>query len=82
MGDGMVMAKSLLYNLKDMTLETVVHYFMFGQIVVLFLLLSYVVVYVGIVIFIKKGGVMYNKSIVFGDDTTNETSREKHKNKE
>jgi hypothetical protein len=44
-------------------LDAISPYFVFGQIGMVLLLL----VYVGILIFLKKGSAMYNKSIVFGD---------------
>ena len=65
--NGLVTVKSVLYGLKDMTLETISPYFIFGQIGALILLAVYIGIYAGIVVYIKKGGVMYNKSIVFGD---------------
>jgi hypothetical protein len=69
MGDenGSVSIKSILYNLKDMALKTISPYFVFGQIGILILLFVYIGIYAGIVAFLKKGGAMYNKSIVFGD---------------
>jgi hypothetical protein len=69
MGDenGLITIKSILYNLKDIALKTISPYFVFGQIGVLILLLIYIGIYAGIVVFLKKGGAMYNKSIVFED---------------
>ncbi|MDR0321623.1 MAG: hypothetical protein LBI28_08975 [Treponema sp.] len=69
MGDenGAVTIKSILYNLKDMALKTISPYFIFGQIAVIILLFIYIGIYAGVVVFLKKGGAIYNKSIVFGD---------------
>jgi hypothetical protein len=71
MGDehGLVTIKSLLYHLKTMALETAAPYFFFGQIGILILLIVYIGIYAGMVLFLKKGGALYNKSIVFGDIT-------------
>jgi len=65
--DGTVTINTILYNLKDMALDTVSPYFIVGQIIILILLLVFIGIYVGIVIYIKKGGSLYNKSIVYGD---------------
>jgi hypothetical protein len=79
--NGSITIKSILYNLKDMTLKTISSCVIFGQIGVLILLLIYIGIYVGIVVFLKKGGAMYNKSIVFGD-INHDDGREKLHNKE
>jgi hypothetical protein len=68
---GPVTVKAVSYRLKDIALETIAPYFVFGQIGILFLLLIFIGIYVGFVIFLKKGGAMYNKSIVFGDNVYN-----------
>jgi hypothetical protein len=65
--NGQVTIDSLLYGLKDMALEAISPYFVFGQIGIVFLLLVFIGIYIGVTIFLKKGGAMYNKSIVFGD---------------
>jgi hypothetical protein len=65
--NGFVTIKSILYNLKDIALKTVSPYFVFGQIGIVFLFMVFIGIYIGIVVFLKKGGGMYNKSIVFGD---------------
>jgi hypothetical protein len=66
--DGSVTIKTILYNLKDIALDAVSPYFVIGQILILILFLIFTGIYVGIVVYIKKGGAMYNKSIVFGDN--------------
>jgi hypothetical protein len=66
--DGSVTIKTILYNLKDMALDTASPYFVAIQIVILILFFISIGIYVGIVVYIKKGGAMYNKSIVYGDD--------------
>jgi len=66
--DGTVTVNTILYNLKDIALDAVSPYFRVGQIIILVLLVIAVGVYFGIFIYVKKGGSLYNKSIVFGDD--------------
>ena len=65
--DGSITIKTLLYNLKDIALDTVSPYFMIMQIVILILFFISIGIYISIVIYIKKGGALYNKSIVYGD---------------
>jgi hypothetical protein len=73
--NGQVTIKSALYKLKDMAVENISRYFIFGQIGILFLLLIFIVIYICVIIFLKKGGAMYNKSIVFGDIAYDEFSK-------
>ena len=75
--NGEVTINSILYYYKNMWLNTISKYCLFGQLGILFLLL----VYIGILVFLRKDGAMYNKSIVFGD-INYENNREKHKNRE
>ncbi|MDR2491320.1 MAG: hypothetical protein LBD20_07960, partial [Spirochaetaceae bacterium] len=72
--NGAVTIKSILFGVKDLTLETVSPYFIFGQIGVLVLLLLFIGIYVGIAVYLIKGGAMYNKSIVFGNITGNKSA--------
>ncbi|MDR1179551.1 MAG: hypothetical protein LBK44_03535 [Spirochaetales bacterium] len=65
--NGQVTVKSILYELKDMALETISPYFILGQIGIVFLLIVFIGIYIGIIIFLKRGGAMYNKSISFGE---------------
>jgi len=65
---GMVTIKSVLLNFKGVALNTIEPYFVFGQILIIILLFAFIGIYVGIIIFYKKGSVMYNKSMVFGDN--------------
>jgi uncharacterized membrane protein (UPF0136 family) len=65
--DGSVTIKTLLYNLKDIVLDTASPYFIVIQIAILILFFIFIGIYVGVAIYIKKGGTVYNKSIVFGD---------------
>jgi len=65
--DGSMTIKTLLYNLKDAALDAASPYFRVIQIILLVLLFISICIYVGIVVYIKKGGAMYNKSMVFGD---------------
>lgn len=67
--NGVLTIPSILYNLKNMALDIVSPYFVFGRVGILIVLLIYIGVYTGIVIFLKKGGAEYNKSLVFGDIT-------------
>ena len=66
--EGSVTIKTILYNLKDIALDAASPYFVIIQILIFILFVISIGIYVGIVVFIKKGGAMYNKSIVFGDD--------------
>jgi hypothetical protein len=79
--NGLVTIRSILYNLKNKALETISLYFVFGQTGILILLIIYILIYVGITAFLKKGGAMYNKSIVFGNADF-EDSEIRAKNKE
>jgi hypothetical protein len=65
--DGTVTLKVILYNFKDMALDAVSPYFKVGQIIILVLLVVAIGIYFGIYFYIKKGGALYNKSIVYGD---------------
>jgi len=69
--NGNVTIKDILYNLKDMALDTISPYFVVGQILILILFIISLLIYFGIILYVKKGGSLYNKSIVFGD--TNDT---------
>jgi hypothetical protein len=75
--NGMVTINSILYYLKGLWLNTISKYCLYGQTGILFLLL----VYIGILVFLTKGGTMYNKAIVFGD-INYDNSSEKQKNRE
>ena len=66
--DGLVTIETILYNLKDIALDTVSPYFKIIQIIILILFVIFIGIYPGIVVYIKKGGAMYNKSMVFGED--------------
>jgi hypothetical protein len=79
--DGIVTVRTILYNLKNTALETISPYFVLGQTGLVIILIIYIGVYAGIVAFLKKGGAMYNKSIVFGD-INYDNSREKNQHKE
>ena len=65
--DGTVTIKVILYNLKDIALDAISPYFKVGQIIILVLLVASVGIYFGIYSYIKKGGSLYNQSIVYGD---------------
>jgi len=65
--DGTVTIKTVMYNLKDMTLDAISPYFIVGRLLILILLFISIGIYIGITIYIKKGGTLYNKSIVYGD---------------
>jgi len=70
--DGSLTVKTLLYNLKDSALETASPFFTVIQIVILVVFFLAIGIYAGIAVYIKKGGAMYNKSIVFGENDNNE----------
>jgi hypothetical protein len=81
--NGVVTIRSVLYHLKDMALKTMAPYFIVGHLGILVLLLVYAGIYGGIVVFLKKGGAVYNKSIVFGDIAhTSDSGNEKSPHKE
>ena len=71
--DGTVTVKSILGYIKLKTLAAASPYFIFGQIASVLLLVIYIGIYIAIVRYLKKGGALYNKSIVFGDKQENET---------
>jgi len=64
---GYVSVKDMLYNFKDIALDTISPYFKVGQIIILVLFFIFLIIYFCIIIYIKKGGALYNKSIVYGD---------------
>jgi len=64
---GSVTIKAILYNLKNMALDTVSPYFTVLQIIILILTFVSVGIYFAIVLYIKKGSGLYNKSIIYGD---------------
>jgi len=65
--DGTITLKTILYNLKDIALNTVSPYFKVLQILILILFFVFIGIYFGIILYIKKGGALYNKSIVYGE---------------
>ena len=65
---GNVTIKSVLLNLKGMALDAISPYFIIFNILIIIILFIFIGVYLGIAIHLKKGGAMYNKSIVFGDN--------------
>jgi len=79
--NGFFTINSVLYNLKDMAIKTISPYIVAVKIGIIFLLLVYIGIYIGVVVFLKKGGVMYNKSIVFGDIEYNDSVK-KHQGNE
>lgn len=66
--DGTVTIKTILYGIKGLALDTFLPYFYILQIVISVVLIICIGIYCGIVLYIKKGGGIYNKSIVYGDD--------------
>jgi nitrogen fixation/metabolism regulation signal transduction histidine kinase len=67
--DGSVTIRSILYGIKNIALDTASPYIKIIQIILFILFFISIFVYVGIVIYIKKGGALYNKSIVYGDNS-------------
>jgi len=65
--DGSVTIKTILFNLKDIALDTVSIYFKVLQILILILFFIFIGIYIGISFYIKKGGSLYNKSIIYGE---------------
>jgi predicted PurR-regulated permease PerM len=59
----------LLSTIKEEVLDTITPYFTIGKSVIIFLFIIYIIVYVCLVIYFKRGGSFYNKSLVFGDIT-------------
>ena len=56
-----------MLHFKEQALDAIVPFFKLAQNFTILLLVIYIAIYVCIVIFLKKGGGSYNKSIVFGD---------------
>jgi len=65
--NGHITINAILYNIKDMALNSISPYFVVGQILILILLFISIGIYAGIFLYIKKGSSLYNKSIVYGD---------------
>jgi len=65
--DGTVTIKTILYNIKDIALNVISPYVKVLQILILVLLFISIGIYFGIIAYIKKGGALYNKSIIYGD---------------
>jgi hypothetical protein len=70
--NGLITIKSVLYNLKDMVLKKISIYFILGQIAAIILVLVYTGILAGVIFFLKRGGALYNKSIVYGDVKDND----------
>jgi predicted PurR-regulated permease PerM len=64
-----VSIRVLLSTLKEEVLDAIIPYFTIGKSVIIFLFIIYIIVYVCLVIYFKKGGSLYNKSLIFGDIT-------------
>jgi len=65
--NGFFTINAVLYNLKDTAINNIAPYIVAVKIGIIILLLVYIGIYTGVVLYLKKGGVFYNKSIVFGD---------------
>jgi hypothetical protein len=66
--NGIVTVKDILYNFKDIALDTISPFFTVLQIILLILFIITLGIYLGIIINIKKRRSLYNKSIVYGDN--------------
>ena len=66
--NGIITIKSMLLYFKEQSLNVILPYFRIAQYLTVVLLFLYIIIYISIVIFLKKGGGSYNKSIVFGED--------------
>ena len=69
--EGKVTIKAILVISKKQALDVIYPYFITGQIVTIVLLLIYIGIYIGIIVFLRKDGVKYNNSIVFGEGAAN-----------
>jgi hypothetical protein len=65
---GEVTLKSILLYLKTSALNVISPYFVIFNILLIIVFFVFIGVYIGVVIYLKKGGAMYNKSIVYGDN--------------
>ena len=66
--DGTITVKNLLLGIKDLALDTISPYFFVLQILILVVFFICLGIYIGVAVFLKKGGGIYNKSIVYGDN--------------
>jgi len=66
--DGTVTIKTILNSIKALALDAISPYFFIIQLIIFIVLIICIGIYCGIVIYIKKGGGIYNKSIVYGDN--------------
>ena len=66
--DGTITIKTILFCIKDLALNTVSPYFFVLQIIILVVFFICIGIYIGVAVFLKKGGGIYNKSIVFGNN--------------
>lgn len=73
--DGKITVKSILLTIKEETLNIVSPYLKIGQCITVFLFSVYAVTYMCLVSYFKKGGALYNKSIVFGEINYNKKER-------
>jgi hypothetical protein len=64
-----VSLRVLLSIIKEEALDALIPYLAIGKFAILFLFVVYIIVYVCLVNYFKKGGTLYNKSLVFGDIT-------------
>jgi hypothetical protein len=64
-----VSIRLLLSTVKEEVLDSIMPYFTIGKSVIIFLFIIYIIVYVCLVIYFRKCGSIYNKSLVFGDIT-------------
>ena len=65
--EGNVSVKTLFYHLKDRTLDLIELYTNIGRAGMILLFLIFIAIYVGIFVYLKKGGEEYNKSIVINE---------------
>jgi succinate dehydrogenase hydrophobic anchor subunit len=65
--NGFVTIKSVLFHIKEQCLDGLSPVFALFQTITDILLVIYIIVYICIAVYFKKGGGSYNKSIVFGD---------------
>jgi predicted PurR-regulated permease PerM len=62
-----VSIRVLLSTIKEIVLDTAMPYLAIGKFITVLLFVVYIIIYVCLVIYFKKGGALYNKSLVFGN---------------
>ena len=66
--DGTITIRTLLFGIKDLTLESVSPYFIILQIIIFVIFFICIGIFIGVSFYFKKGGGTYNKSVVYGNN--------------